>query len=235
MASSEHKRVPPIPGPPNQAVSPPASLPLPVAAADLASPLTTTPQRCKCGIVLGNRSFCKTCKVKRIPRNYKTPQQVRKANRDAKTHLPPNIRLADDSPIREKALKIVAMEAAGVPREEVAKALGIAVGTLKGYLYKAGANGWLEFSEPRNKLEYQILHKVVRNLDQALDSEDMELRTNVALKTAEGTLFKHYDAPQGQAAQTMIGVRIEVVGGPQTPMREGTTGGTPAYVEGETE
>lgn len=156
---------------------------------------------------------------------------------------PPCALLTPDSPIRLTALKIIAMRQAGVDEGEIAAALGLARTTLAGYVYKAGKMGWLDSDNPHDALEYQILHKVVRNLSEGLDlppgrelQNGMPVRTQVALKIGEGTLFKKFAADQQAAApSTVVAIRIEtgVPSGPVPTIREGTTGGAPAFIEGD--
>src|SRR5882672_3909280 len=104
-------------------------------------------------------------------------------------------------------------------------------------MFLAGRNGWLSKHavDPTDRLEYEIAHNVVRNLDEMLDSTNEDRRDLATLKTAEGTLFKKFAEVQNVAPPlTMIGVRIEMpnVGAPM-PIREGTTGGEPLWKEGE--
>lgn len=157
--------------------------------------------------------------------------------------LAPGVKLGPDSPIRLTALKIVAMRQAGVSEEEIAAALGLSRATLAGYVYKASKNGWLDHDNPHDALEYQILHKVVRNLNEGLDApkemslqNGMPVRTQVALKIGEGTMFKKFAQDQQAATpSTVVAIRIETgaPSGPVPTIREGTTGGAPAFIEGD--
>lgn len=151
-------------------------------------------------------------------------------------------RLSENSKVRETALKIVALEAANIPRPEIAKTLGITEGTLRTYLHLAGKNGWIEFTDPRDSVEYSLIHKAVRNLDEAMSDETRAYATGIKVKDAlsmkilEGSLLKNYDQSQAQAPVTVIGVKVEIVGGGERPqIREGTLNATPAYIEGETD
>ena len=151
-------------------------------------------------------------------------------------------RLRPDSKVRETALKIVALEAANIPRPEIAKTLGITEGTLRTYLHLAAKNGWIEFTDPRDSVEYGLIHKAVKNLDEAMSDETRAYATGIKVKDAlsmkilEGSLLKNYDQQQAQAPVTVIGVKVEIVGGGERPqIREGTLNATPAYIEGETE
>jgi hypothetical protein len=151
-----------------------------------------------------------------------------------KTHdwyLPP------DSVVRTTALKIIAMRAAGVTNAEIASTLGISEKSINPYIYRAGKNGWIDPDDPTEQLEYKMLHKVVRNLDEALDSggilqNGMPVRTAVGLKIAEGTLFKKFDGvAQTNQPSTLVAVKIEMPDGPRPQVRAGNDiGGVPAHV-----
>lgn len=133
------------------------------------------------------------------------------------------------------------MRQAGLGEDEIAGALGLSRSTLKGYVYKAGRNGWLDLDDPKDRLEYQVLHKVVKRLDEALDAGNdrvlntgMKESTAVALKVGEGTLFKQFDKDPGASMQqTVVAIKIEMPPGVPTAIREGTTGGAPAYIDAE--
>jgi hypothetical protein len=148
--------------------------------------------------------------------------------------------VSEDSPIRLAALKIMAMRKAGVADAEIAKALGLSEKTLPGYLYKAGKMGWLTFDDPKDALEYQILHKAVKRLDEGLDDETrnektgMPVQTVVALRIAEGTVFKKFDQANTLVGpMTAISIKIEQpMAGQVTVLDE--EAGTPAYIDGET-
>ncbi len=122
---------------------------------------------------------------------------------------------------------------------EIAKELGISYASVSGYVYKAGKNGWLDLDNPKDRLEHQTMHKIIKNLEEALESQavlqtGMKESTAVALKMAEGTLFKKFDEAKAETVQqTVVAVRIEMPQGPVQQMREETIGGTPAYIDAE--
>lgn len=158
-----------------------------------------------------------------------------------KAALPEGVRKDDTSPMRLTCTKIATMQAAGFPNEEIAKALGIEARSIKGMMWKAGRNGWLDFDEPRNRLEYQILPKALQNLDDAMRSEailntGMSERNAISLKIVEGTLYPQFATQAAPAANaTLVGVRVEIVGGSEKPLvREGTIMGSAEYVDAET-
>lgn len=147
--------------------------------------------------------------------------------------LPPN------SMVRRKVLAIIAMRLEGKNNEEIGKLLDIKPASVNQYMYLAGKNGWLKNRaiDPSDRLDHEVAHKVVRNLDEALDSPDEERRDKATKIVAEGMLFKRYNEQAQQAPPNlMIGVRIEMPNTPGTPaptIREGTTGGEPLWREGE--
>jgi hypothetical protein len=145
-----------------------------------------------------------------------------------------------DSQVRETAVKIMAMRLAGASEDEICNVLGILKETAQNYIYIAGRNGWLTYHSAREHIENTIIPKVLRNIEEGLDDKHrhqtsgMSVGTAVALKVAEGTVFKRFDDHGGQApVATMIAVKIEMPVGALPTIREGTTGGTPAYLEGE--
>ena len=147
-----------------------------------------------------------------------------------------------NSSIRSKAIKIVALRAAGLEDKEIAEILKIKhVQTIRNYVYIAGQHGWLNIADPKQQLEYQMMHKVVRNLDEALDDVErnrntgVPVKTEVALRVAEGTLFKQFDQlQQGPVQQqTVVAIRIEYPPGAKQEVRENTINGVSAYVEGD--
>lgn len=148
--------------------------------------------------------------------------------------------LPEDSDVRPKAMQIIAMRLSGQDDAEIAKALGISEKSISPYVYRATKNGWLDIDyNPKERIQFQVMHKVVRNLEEGLDSTGilntgMRERTHVALKIAEGTVFKQFDqqAPQA-AASTIVAVQVVMPDGPRQQVRAETTGGTPAYVDAE--
>lgn len=151
----------------------------------------------------------------------------------------PKWKLPHRSKVRKTALKIVAFRLRGFPDSEIAQMVGLkSAETVRGYLWRAGKNGWLpdEIDNPRDRLDYDLMHKVVRNMGQALDDcTDLERRDKMTLEVAKGTIFKTYDPQQAQAAAPLnvLSINIEMPTGPAPTIREGTTGGAPAFVDAD--
>ena len=148
--------------------------------------------------------------------------------------------LPSNSIVRTKVLAIISLRIQGKNTAEIATELGIKERSVNQYMYLAGKNGWLKKKavDPNDRLQFELAQKVVRNLDEMLDSTDESRRDLATLKTAEGMTFKQFGEQANQAPQmTMIGIRIEMPtmpeGAPPMTIRPETTGGTPRWAEGE--
>lgn len=226
MPTTQRKQVRKRPGRPKHLgpasrtpLSSPPSLPPVVAGSAPTPPLV--PRLCTaCGWrITHDRRVCPYCHVKQ-PIEPKEPK--------------PAWALAPDSKIRTSAMQIIAMRISGMGDEEIAAALNLSQRSLSSYLYKAGKNGWLNIDNPKDRLEYQVLHKVVRNIDDMLDSPDPEVKQQVTMETAKGTIFKSFGEQMQQLApSTLVAIKIEMPPGPPQVIRAETTGGLPAYVDAQ--
>ena len=79
--------------------------------------------------------------------------------------------------------------------------------TLNAAIQQAVENGWLKFEDPLAKLEYEIVPKVVRNLNAWLDENDKV----VTIEAAKGMVFPIYRESKGinEAPQTVLALKIE--------------------------
>lgn len=111
--------------------------------------------------------------------------------------------------------------------EQAAARIGISKYTLKGYITQAGKEGWLKFEDPRERLEWEIIPKVVRNLNEFIDKRDK----TVTIETAKGTIFRQFQQDHGinEGGSNIIALRIEA---PPTPEGAGTDGTTIKVVTG---
>lgn len=148
--------------------------------------------------------------------------------------------LPSNSKVRTTAMQIIAMRISGMEDDQIAAELKISKNSISPYVYRATKNGWLDITyDPKARLQLQTMHKVVQRLEEGLDSKGtlntgMKERTHVALKMAEGTLFKQFNEAQtAPLAQAVVAIRIEMPAGPQQTIREETTGGTPAFIDAE--
>ena len=166
----------------------------------------------------------------KIDRRFKSGK-VRKQDRPA-WYLPP------DSKVRYVSLQIIAMRIAGMEDEEIAKSLGISPKSIGPYVYRAGKNGWLNIDNPKERIEYSVMHKAVSNLEAMLVDDTLATNKTVkhetTMKLLEGTVFKQFGEPAvANTQQTMVAIKIEMPTGPAQLIREDTTGGRPAYVDAE--
>lgn len=101
--------------------------------------------------------------------------------------------------------------------------------TLNASIQLAVEEGWLKFEDPLAKLEYQIIPKVVRNLNRFLDEGDKQ----VTIETAKGTLFKAYAESKGlgETAQTVLALKIELPEGENLKIVAGHIIGKPRVLE----
>jgi hypothetical protein len=159
---------------------------------------------------------------------------------DLVTNEKPSWYLPPDSKVRAVALNIMAMRAAGKTDTEIAAELNISAKSISPYVYRAAKNGWLVADTPMDRVKYELLNRVVDRLHEGLDdparhqTSGMRVRTAVALKMAEGTIFKEFDqAGTGQPVSTVVAVQVVMPPGVPQTMREDTAGGTPNYVEAE--
>lgn len=120
----------------------------------------------------------------------------------------------------------------GITQAEAAKRLGIAPQTLTNTIYKASKRGWLQFENPLEDLEYRLLPKVTNVLSNALDNGD----TDVAIKTAQATIFKQYLDNKGvrDTPNTILALKIEMPPGYESanpPSIKGVIVGTPRTID----
>lgn len=91
--------------------------------------------------------------------------------------------------------------------KEVAERLQISHSVLKKHLYKARKEGWLQFEDPLERIEFEIVPKVIDNLSHFLDQQDKQ----VTIETAKGTIFKQYQESKGLVENnvTVLALKIE--------------------------
>jgi hypothetical protein len=162
------------------------------------------------------------------------------------------VKIEKNSMVRRKAVAIVAMRAQGYSNDEIAAELKIKPQSIKQYLYRATKSGFLVnkdgllLQDPHDALEFDVAHRAVRNLKAALDDEPIVTKggeikavspsmTKLALKVAEGTLFKKFDQskdPQQHGMQ-VLAVRVEMPAGAAATVDAASIGGAPAYSDAE--
>jgi hypothetical protein len=201
-----------------------ASLPLPQDGATLLSPVNAS-------------------SVPETPKKQWTPPanpardgiNERKRPLTREDFLPETIYVSDASSIKDKCRKIYGLKLLGWTADEIGKHVGLAPATIHNYMYRAGRNGWIdEWSNAKEHIEYGLVPKAIRNLNEALDSDIPTVRQEFGLEIAKHTIFKEFgQESQKSSPLNIIGVRVEVVPGAVTEVRAGTTGGRPAFIEAE--
>ena len=111
-----------------------------------------------------------------------------------------------------------------------AEKIGISKHTLRTYIYRATKRGWLQFDDPLSRIEYEIVPKVLDNLNFFLDARDK----TVTVEAAKGTIFKTYaDAKGTNTQQTVLALKIEMPDGNETKIVSGHIVGRPKQLENE--
>ena len=111
-----------------------------------------------------------------------------------------------------------------------AEKIGISKHTLRTYIYRATKRGWLQFDDPMSRIEYEIVPKVLDNLNFFLDARDK----TVTVEAAKGTIFKTYaDAKGTNTQQTVLALKIEMPDGNETKIVGGHIVGRPKQLTEE--
>lgn len=162
--------------------------------------------------------------------------------------LPPALprwKRAHDSKSRKMVARILVLKLAGKKTAEIAKKLDTSPDTIRHYLWLAGKNGWLDADkmmmvDPSEQLAFSAAQKTVRNIGLSLDGRMlMPQQFEMTLETAKGLgLFKTHTAQkiEGVMAIPSLEVNIMMPAGAAgyAPPIDGSLGGTPAYIDGET-
>lgn len=132
---------------------------------------------------------------------------------------------------RERIVQYLAIRAKNpdIKVPAAAALMGINANTLSSYITRATKQGWLRFDSPLERLEHEIMPKVVDNLNEFMDEKD---------RTATIEVFKHTLAKQYQESKgvldkptTILALKIETVDSSQEKVISGTIVGTPRILE----
>lgn len=93
-----------------------------------------------------------------------------------------------------------------ITHAEIAAKIGISPETLRHHITKAGKQGLLSNLDPIEQLKYQIIPKVVDNLNEFIDQKDKQ----VTLETAKHTIFKAYQASEGIQDQNNMVLALKI-------------------------
>lgn len=94
---------------------------------------------------------------------------------------------------------------------EIAEKMGINSKRLYEILKEAKEENLISFSDPLDRVEYELIPKVVDNLNFFLDAKDK----TVTIEAAKGTLFRAYQESKGlsDTNSTMLALKIELPDG----------------------
>lgn len=95
-------------------------------------------------------------------------------------------------------------------KSDIASKMGLSNSTLYELLRQGQEHGLLKFTDPLEMIEYQIIPKIVNNLNYYLDQKDK----TVTIEAAKGTLFPAYKESRGiqEGSQTVLALKIEPAG-----------------------
>lgn len=94
-----------------------------------------------------------------------------------------------------------------LPKQAIAEKMGITSSTLNKLLRDGQSHGILTFTDPLDRIDYEIIPKIVENLNYFLDAKDK----TVTIEAAKGTLFRAYQDAKGisDGATTVLALKIE--------------------------
>lgn len=109
--------------------------------------------------------------------------------------------------------------------KETAEQLGISSRTLSRAITQATQEGWLRFEDPFDRIDYQLIPKTLRNLNEFLDDRDK----NVTIEMAKGTIFKTYQDSKiaHSQPQVVLALKFEQPEGESVNIIAGHVVGTP--------
>lgn len=107
----------------------------------------------------------------------------------------------------------------------IAEKMGVGRSHLYTLIKQGQEAGILVFSDPMERIEYQIIPKVVDNLNYFLDAKDK----TVTIEAAKGTIFRAYQDSKGitDGGQTILALKIEQADGSELRVLTGRIVGTP--------
>lgn len=93
--------------------------------------------------------------------------------------------------------------------KSAADKLGVSRQTLHSDIVKAVEQGWLKFDESLDQVRYQLIPKVIRNVNHFLDDGDRQ----VTIEMAKGTILKQFAEAEGfqeNKQTTILALRLEL-------------------------
>lgn len=133
--------------------------------------------------------------------------------------------------LRSMVAKVLSLRATGMKNTEIAEALGVKPNTVAHYMSKAGKEGLLTQTNPNDRLEYEIPHKIVNNIVEFLSHQDDELRWDATKEVAKGVgMLKQHQAIKQEGGGNVAAISVQVImpEGVEQPVVDGSIGGVEA-------
>lgn len=113
-----------------------------------------------------------------------------------------------------------------ITAKEAASRLGVPHLTLNQYIHRATKEGWLKFDDTLDRLEFQIIPKIMDGYEALLAEGDK----TAVIEGMKGTAFKLYQEAKGvkDVQQTILSLRMEAPA-PETKVIMGTIVGRPKH------
>lgn len=115
----------------------------------------------------------------------------------------------EDKSLKARVAQIAAFKAMGLNLMEIAERLDLAYSTVKNIVHRANKEGLIQYDDPFERFENQLIPKVVDNIEYWLDKQDKKM----TIEAAKGAgIFKAHQAikVEGQAPQTVLALKIEM-------------------------
>ncbi len=112
-----------------------------------------------------------------------------------------------------------------LPKREQAEKMGITYKRMHEIIIQGQALGLIKFIDPLDRIDYELIPKIVDNLNYFLDAKDK----TVTIEAAKGTLFRTYQESKGitEGSQTVLALKIEMPEGNAMPILTGHIVGKP--------
>lgn len=133
--------------------------------------------------------------------------------------------------LREKVASFITFSTVypNISKAELAEKMGIPKSALHKMIKDAQEAGILTFDDPLDRVEHELIPKVIDNLNYFLDAKD---RT-VTIEAAKGTVFRQFQESKGISdnAQTVLALKIEQADGQTIKIATGRIVGQPKELE----
>lgn len=143
----------------------------------------------------------------------------------------------EGSETHKKALQIFELRELGLEDKDIAEKMGLKVRSVWNVMSIARKNGWVPkttFSGSKERITEEVVPVALDSLGSLLKHRDPKIRLEATMETLKGTAFKEFDNDKTQPLTVpVVAIKIEMPPGERQTIREGTVGGTPAFIDGE--